>query len=144
MRCWFRRPIPWFQVRIRSEHALAAWTVSAALTQRGRDAFDQVGCSEGFGEEAHGSCVQCLSADAVLGECRDKDERQVMTLCAQKYEKVQTAHSRHLHIRNDTGRLAQAGRLQKFFCRGECVDQKSVRAEEIFSCGPDGCIVVNN
>jgi hypothetical protein len=139
------------------QEALAVWisrdtapalTVSLAAVampiQSGFDAVDQDGPSEGLGQEANGSGLQRSGADALIGEGRDKNKRRVVTPNAHVCQKVQTAHSGHLHIRNDTQRFVQLSRLQEILGRRKCMDQISMRAEKIIGRGADGCIVVND
>jgi hypothetical protein len=75
---------------------------AAASIQRGFDAANQDGSSEGFGQEASGSDPQRAGADALIGESCNKDKGHVVTLRAHMRQQVQTAHAGHLHIRNDT------------------------------------------
>jgi hypothetical protein len=76
---------------------------SAAISiQGGFDAIDQDGSGEGLGQEAIGSGLQRSGADAFIGEGRDKNKWRGVTLGAHMGQKVQAAHNRHLHIRNDT------------------------------------------
>ena len=67
----------------------------------GFDAADQDRSGEGFGQEANSSGLQCSGTDALIGECRDKDEWCVATLSTHMRQQFQTAHGWHLHIRND-------------------------------------------
>jgi hypothetical protein len=123
---------------------IASLTGAAISTQSAFDAVDQDRSSEGLGQEANGSGLQRSGADALIGEGRDENKRRVVTPGSHMGQKVQTAHSGHLHIRNDTQRVVQAGRLQEGLGRRECMDQVSMRAEKIIRRGADGCIVVND
>lgn len=129
-------------MRLRFPISLAG---SAGMSiQGGLDAVDQGRCSKGLGQEANGARLQRLGADALFGEGRDKHKRHVITLGAYMCEKVQPAHNRHLHIRDDARRVVQMGRLQEFLGRRKCMDQVSMRAEKIVGRGTDVCIVVND
>jgi hypothetical protein len=66
------------------------------------DAIYQDGRGEGLAQEANSSGLQRSGTDALIGECRDKDEWRVPTLSAHMRQQFQTAHVWHLHIRNDT------------------------------------------
>jgi hypothetical protein len=65
------------------------------------DAVDQGRSSERLGQEANGSRLQRAGADALFGKGSDKDKRRGVPLGAHMGQKVQAAHSGHLHIRND-------------------------------------------
>ena len=112
--------------------------------QGGFNAADQERASEGLGQKTNGSCLQRSSTEALVGESGDENKRRVVTPNAHMRQKVQTAHSGHLDIRNDTRRVVQAARLQEVNGRRKCMDQVSMRAEKIIGRGADGCIVVNN
>src|ERR1700722_9503865 len=138
--CWFRSTILWF-IRGRT-HPGAAFEWPSA---QGRfDAVDQDGSSERLGQEADSSSLQRPSADACIGESRNEDERRFVTHGAHPRQKLQAAHTRHLHIGNDTQGLAKVVRLQELLGRHEGVDQVSVRAEKIVGRGANGCVVVND
>jgi len=114
------------------------------LIQGSLKALDQARSGEGLGQEANGSRLQRAGADALLGEGCNKDKRRGVPLGTHMGQKVQAAHSGHLHIRNDACRVAQTGRLQKLLGRRKRIDQVSMRAEKIVGRGADGCIIVNN
>ncbi len=114
----------------------------AMLIQSAFDAVDQDQSGEGLGQEANGSGLQCAGADALIGEGRDENKWRVITPGSHMREKVQTAHSGHLHIRNDTQRVVQLGRPQEVLGRCKRMDHISMRAEKIVGRGADGCIVV--
>jgi hypothetical protein len=75
---------------------------SAMTIDGGFDAVDQDGSGEGLGQEGNGSGLQRSGADAVIGESRDENKRRVVAQGAHLRQQVQTAHNRHLYIRNDT------------------------------------------
>jgi hypothetical protein len=76
---------------------------AAALpTQGGFYAANQDGSGEGLGQETNGSSLQRSGTDALIGESRDENKRRVVTPGAHMRQQVQTAHNRHLDIRNDT------------------------------------------
>jgi hypothetical protein len=102
-------------VREKVQPAFTTSAADGASPEGSLDAFDQVGCNKGFGEEPDRSGFQRAVADALFGKARDKDERHVVTLGAHMREKVQPAHSWHLHIRNVTRRIVQVGRLEQSY-----------------------------
>jgi hypothetical protein len=81
---------------------IASLTGAAMSIQSVFDAVDQDGSREGLGQEANGSGLQRSGADALIGEGRDENKRRGVTPSSHMRQKVQTAHSGHLHIRNDT------------------------------------------
>jgi hypothetical protein len=99
--------------------------------QGGFDAVDQDGASEGFVQETNSASLQRPGADAFVWEGGDENKRHVLASRAHIHQKFQTAHGGHLHIRNDTERVVQAGRLQEVNGRRKCIDQISVRTEKI-------------
>jgi hypothetical protein len=123
----------------------SALTGSASTLIEGSfEASNQAGSGERLGEEANGSRLQRAGADALFREGRNEYERRCVPLVTHMGEKVQATHGGHLHIRDDTCRFVQTGRLQKLLGRRECIDQISMRTEKIIGRGTDGCIVVNN
>jgi hypothetical protein len=59
-------------------------------------------------------------------------------------QQVQTAHPRHLDIRNHTGRVVPVSRLQEFLGRRKSMDDIPVRVQKIGRRGTDGWIIVND
>ncbi|MGY4289298.1 hypothetical protein ACVWXO_008564 [Bradyrhizobium sp. LM2.7] len=60
------------------------------------------------------------------------------------HHQINTAHGRHLHVRDDAGRRIQFGRLEKFVSRAKDADRVSTRRQEIVRRKADGEIVVND
>jgi hypothetical protein len=113
---------------------------SAAISlQRGAEALDQGRSGKRLAQEANCSGFQRPGADALIGEGRDENERRTVTLGAQKDEQIQTAHGRHLHIRNHARRVIQVGRPQELLGRRKCVDDVPVRPQKVVRRGTDGC-----
>jgi hypothetical protein len=85
-------------------------TFSATIASQGRiDALDQDRGRKGLIEEDLGAGLRGPGSYILAGEGRDKDKRDVIAPASDDLQKVQTAHSWHLYIRNDTGRVLQAG-----------------------------------
>jgi hypothetical protein len=75
---------------------------SAAMSiEGGFDAVDQDVSGKGLGQKANGSGLHRSGTDAVIGKSRDENKRRLFPPGAQVRQQVQTAHNRHLHIRND-------------------------------------------
>src|SRR3984893_12980647 len=118
---------------------------SAAMPfQRGVEAFHQGGAGKGLAQEASCAGLQRSGADALIREGRYEDERRTITLGAQKDQQVQTAHGRHLDIRNHTRRVIQVDRLQELLGRCKCMDEVPVRTQKIVRRRTDGCVIVND
>jgi len=84
---------------------------SAAMSlQGGAEAFDQGGCGEWLGQEANCSGLQRSGANVLIGKGRNENESRTVTLGAHMDEQIQTAHRRHLHIRNYARRALQLRR----------------------------------
>jgi transposase len=76
---------------------------SAAMPPQGRvEAFDQTLSVEGFGQETNCSGFPRSCSDGFFGECCDENERHRVPLREQSFLQVDTAHGRHLDIRNHT------------------------------------------
>jgi hypothetical protein len=132
-------------VRDHAPTFIASLAGFAAMSIQGSfDAVDQDGSGEGLGQEANGSGLQRAGSDALFGEGRDKNKRRFVTLRAHMRQKVQAAHSRHLHVCNDTRQVVQVGGLQELLGRRKYMDQVSVRTEKIVGRGADGCVIVND
>jgi len=153
---WFAGPKPWFsRSSTRSDGgqttsmsqtmppiaSLAGTT--AVSSQRGFDAANQDRASERFGQEANRSDLQRPVSDTLIGKGRNKNERHVVAQSAHMLQQVQTTHTGHLHIRNDTRRVVRVG-LQEVLGRSKCPDDVPMRAEEIVGSCADGCIVVDD
>ena len=77
-------------------------TGAAAMSLQGSfETADQGRSSKRLGQEANSARLQCTGADALFGKGRDKDKRRSVPLGPHMDQKVQAAHSGHLHIRND-------------------------------------------
>jgi hypothetical protein len=112
--------------------------------QRGAEALDQGRSRKGLAQETNRSGLQRPGADALIGEGRDENERRTVTLGAHKDEQVQTAHGRHLYIRNHTRRVMQVGGPQEFIGGPKCMDDVPVRTQKIVRGGTNGRIIVND
>jgi hypothetical protein len=80
---------------------IASLAGAAMSIQGAFDTVDQNGASEGLGQKANGPTLDRSGADALIGEGRNEDEWHLIIPASHIRQKVQTAHSRHLHIRND-------------------------------------------
>jgi hypothetical protein len=78
--------------------------------QRGVEAFDQGGAGKGLAQEANCSGLQRSGANVFIGKGRDENEWRTVTLGAHMDEQIQTAHRRHMHIRNYARRVMQLSR----------------------------------
>ena len=112
--------------------------------QRGLEAIDQGRSGKGLAQEANGSGLHRPGANALLGKSGNEDERRTVTAAAHKGQQVQTAHDRHLYIRNDARRVMLLTRPQELFGRGEGMDDVPVRRQKIVRRGSNGLIIVND
>jgi hypothetical protein len=80
-----------------SSFAWAAITIQSCL-----DAINQDRSSKGLRQKADGSNLKRSGPDALIEEDCDKNKRYGVTLGVHMGQKVQAAHTGHLHIRNDT------------------------------------------
>ena len=85
-----------------------AGSITMAL-QRRIEAFNQCPGVERLTQEAGCSGFQCLRPDILLGESRDEDDRQPVSLRLQKSLQLDSAHAWHLNIRDHAGGVIQLG-----------------------------------
>src|SRR5712671_1200817 len=71
------------------------------------EVFDQFLGVERLTQEAGCSGFQCLRPDILLGESRDEDDRQPVSLRLQKILQLDSAHARHMNIRDHAGGVIQ-------------------------------------
>src|SRR5439155_23470045 len=106
--------------------------------------LDQGRTAEGLGQETSCSVLQRSRADSLFGERRDENERHAASLGAQEGLQLDTAHGRHLDIRNHARRVIQVGRAQELGGRRECINGVSKRPYETTRRGANGRIIVND
>src|ERR1700744_4767546 len=79
--------------------------------------LDQSFIVKWFRQELHGARPQGLKAHFFIAMCRDKDGRNFATVGIQPGLQLQTGHSRHANIRNQTRRLLLIAGPEKCLCR---------------------------
>ena len=77
------------------------------------EVFDQCPSVERLTQEAGCSGFQCLRPDILLGESRDEDDRQPVSLRLQKSLQLDSAHAWHMNIRDHAGGVIQLGMIAK-------------------------------
>ena len=85
-----------------------AGLITTAL-QRRIEAFNQCPSVERLTQEAGCSGFQCLRPDILIGESRDEDDRQPVSLRLQKSLQLDSAYAWHLNIRDHAGGVIQLG-----------------------------------
>ena len=102
-----------------------------ALTPLKRDAevVDQSRSREGLRQEANCSRLQRSGATRLVGEGRDENERRAIALGAHHRQELQTAHPRHLQIRNHARR--EGPRPQKVLGGRISLNRISVRPQKL-------------
>jgi hypothetical protein len=92
---------------LRAEESLAGLTTMAL---HGRiEVFDQCLGVERLTQKAGCSGFQCLRLDALVGESRDENDRQPISLRLQKILQLDSAHAWHLNIRDHAAGVIQLG-----------------------------------
>src|ERR1700719_170428 len=87
---------------------------SAAMPPQGSvEAVDQSNSVERLGQEGNCSGLQHSRTDGLFGEGRDEDEWHAVPLGKQEGLQLDTAHGRHLDIRNHARRIVEVGRSQE-------------------------------
>ena len=71
------------------------------------EVFDQYLTVERLTQEAGCSGFQCLRPNALLGESCDENDRQPVSLRFQKILQLDSAHARHMNIRDHAGCVIQ-------------------------------------
>ena len=99
--------------------------------KRDAEVVDQSRSGEGLGQEANCSRVQRSGATRLIGEGRDENERRAIALGAHHRQELQTAHPRHLQIRNHARRVVQAARPQKVLGGRISLNRISVRPQKL-------------
>jgi hypothetical protein len=89
-------------------------------------AIDQSRSSEGLGQEANCSRLQGSGTGGLVGEGGDEYERRAITLGAHHRQEFQSAHARHLQIRDHARGVSQAARLQEVLGGRICLDRVPV------------------
>ena len=73
------------------------------------EVFDQYLSVERLTQEAGCSGFQCFRPDALLGESCDENDRQPVSLRLQKILQLDSAHARHMNIRDHAAGVIQLG-----------------------------------
>jgi hypothetical protein len=164
--CWFERPIP------RSRTCLAAWRgiamepppftspwadrsadtapaaaklLSALCPLQGRiEALDQGLSAEGLVQKAYRSGLHRPRPNALFVEGCDENDRHAVTLGNQEALQLDTAHARHLNVRDHARRIVHTWRLEKICGGRKRADGEPKRAHETLRRHPNGCIIVND
>lgn len=119
-------------------------SVPGRLRERGLQALDQGLSVERFAQEAGCSRFQGSIAVACDGKSGDKDERKALAPGEQMGLQVEPAHNRHPDIGYHAGGIAEVGRSQKIFGRGEGVDGIAKRPDEICGGGANRAVIVDD
>jgi hypothetical protein len=119
------KPSPWIRT---PDQSLG---FAPILLERDAKATDQIRSGEGLGQEASCPRLQRSGASSVVGEGRDEYERRAMTLGAHHRQELQSAHARHLQIRDHARRVIQAARLQEVLGGRICLDRVPVRPQKL-------------
>ena len=73
------------------------------------EVFNQCPGVEGLAQEAGCSGFECLRPDALLGESRDENDRQPVSLGLQEILQLYSAHARHMNIRDHAAGVIKLG-----------------------------------
>jgi hypothetical protein len=90
------------------------------------EAIDQSRSGEGLRQEANCSRLQGSGTGGLVGESSDEYERRAITLGAHHRQEFQSAHARHLQIRNHARGVIQAARLQEVLGGRICLNRVPV------------------
>src|SRR5580700_3382930 len=104
--------------------------------------FNQAIFVERFAQEADRSRLQRSRPDSLLREGRDEDDRRAVALRDQTVLQLDPAQTRHLHIRDQTGRVIYMVRLQEIFSRRKRSSTVPQRPYKSFCCFTNGGIII--
>jgi hypothetical protein len=119
-------------------------SVPYRLRERGLQALDQDLSVEGFAQEADCSRFQGPVAVACDGKSGDKDEGKALALGEQMGLQVEPVHNGHPDIGYHAGRIAEVGRSQEIFGRGEGMDRIAKRLDQICGGGANRAVIVDD
>ena len=94
--------------------------------KRDAEVVDQSRSREGLRQEANCSRLQGSGTGGLVGESSDEYERRAITLGAHHRQEFQSAHARHLQIRNHARGVIQAARLQEVLGGRICLNRVPV------------------
>src|SRR5580700_8610403 len=105
--------------------------------------------NSGFGTlsaTCHANSRRPLLAGSAVSPLQGRVEYEWHEVPLGKQEGLQfdTAHGRHLDIRNHARRVVEVGRPQEVLGRSKGMDGVSQRPEEVVGCDAEGCVVVND
>jgi hypothetical protein len=119
-------------------------SVPGRLRERGPQALNQGLSVEGFAQETDCSRFQGSVAVACDRKSGDKDEGRALALGEQMGLQVEPAHNGHPDIGYHAGRIAEVGRSQKIYGRGEGMDGIAKRLDEICGGGANRAVIVDD
>src|SRR5216683_7702235 len=127
-------------------HAHAATLVPAfsATPQCGIEAFDQGMTVDRLAEEGDGTGRLRALADSLFGKGGNEDDRHVRTAYGQLVLEFHSAHSWHLHVRNQARGVIQPGRGQELLRGTEHARLVTDRPNEAAHCSSDGLVIVDD
>ena len=99
--------------------------------ERDAKAIDQSRSGEGLGQEANCPRLQRSGTSSLVGEGRDEYERHAITLGAHHRQELQSAHARHLQIRDHARRVTQTAGLQEVLRGRIGLDRVPVRPQKL-------------
>jgi len=98
------------------------------LPQGSVEAFDQRLSVERFGQQTNRSEFPHSRTDGLVGEGRNENEWHALPPGEQEGLQFDTAHGRHLHVRNHARCVVEVGRPQELLGRRKRMDHVSKRA----------------
>src|SRR6266853_1974514 len=87
--------------KIRRYHQTAGAPASSATPQRGIETFDESMTVDRLAEEGDGTGCFCTPADSLFGKGGNEDDRYARPASGKVVLEFHSAHSRHLHVRDD-------------------------------------------
>src|SRR5260370_6560703 len=116
----------------------------SATPQCGIEAFDEGMTVDRLAEEGDGTACLCTLADSLFGIGGNEDDRYVRMAYGQRVLEFHSAHSWHLHVRDDARGIIQLGRGQELLRATEDARLIAERPNEAAHCSSDGLVIVDD
>jgi len=123
---------------------MALMSALSATSQCGIEALDEDMTVDWLAEEGDGTGCLCTPADSLFGKGGDEDDRYARPAYDHLLLKLHSAHSWHLHVRDDARGIIQLGRAKELLRGSEHARPIAERPNKATHCSSDGIIIVDD
>jgi len=116
----------------------------SATPQCSIEVLDEGMTVDWLAEEGDGTGCHCTPADSLFGKGGDEDDRYARPAYDQLVLELHSAHSQHLHVRNDARGIIQLGRAKELLRGSEHARPIAERPNKATHCSSDGIIIVDD